>query len=141
MTYFVDTNVLVYARDAADPDKQQRAHAWLDFLWRKQLGQISFQVLQEYYVTVTQKLNPGMSKDDARDDIKAYLAWQPLIVDRNVLEYGWEIQDRFDFSWWDSTIVAAAKLSDCNFLLSEDLQHEQCLDGLTVLSPFQAQLP
>jgi predicted nucleic acid-binding protein len=106
-----------------------------------QLGQLSFQVLQEYYVTVTQKLDPGMSKNDARDDVKAYLAWQPKGVDRTVIESAWEIQDRFGFSWWDSTIVAAAKLRDCAYLLSEDLQHEQDLGNLTVLNPFNTEIP
>jgi predicted nucleic acid-binding protein len=141
MTYFVDTNVLVYARDATDRNKQQCAHGWLEYLWRMQLGQLSFQVLQEYYVTVTQKLDPGMSKNDARDDVKAYLAWQPKGVDRTVIESAWEIQDRFGFSWWDSTIVAAAKLRDCAYLLSEDLQHEQDLGNLTVLNPFNTEIP
>lgn len=141
MTYFVDTNILVYARDASDPDKQNTAHAWLRFLWEKQLGQISFQVLQEYYVTVTQKLNPGMNTRDARDDVNVYIAWQPLTIDKTVIDYAWEIQDRFGFSWWDSTIVAAARLCDCDYLLSEDLQHNQDLNGLTVINPFRALPP
>ena len=56
---FVDTNVLVYARDASEPEKQKTAQAWMARLWRERRGRLSFQVLHEYYVTVTLKLKPG----------------------------------------------------------------------------------
>ena len=59
MTTFVDTNVLVYARDASEPDKQPRAEAWMQHLWRTRSGRTCVQVLNEYYVTVTRKLSPG----------------------------------------------------------------------------------
>ena len=55
---FVDTNVLLYARDVGEPHKQPRAAAWLEWLWRQQLGRTSVQVLSEYYVNVTRKLDP-----------------------------------------------------------------------------------
>jgi predicted nucleic acid-binding protein len=42
---FVDTNVLVYARDASEPRKQERAMAWMSRLWDMRLGRLSFQVL------------------------------------------------------------------------------------------------
>lgn len=35
---FVDTNVLVYWRDASDPEKQAKAAAWMAFLWERQAG-------------------------------------------------------------------------------------------------------
>lgn len=141
MTYFVDTDVLVYARDSSEPEKQKRAHAWLESLWRNQSGQLSFQVLQEYYVTVTQKLEPGLSTNDARDDVRAFYAWQPRVIDRTVIASAWDVQDRFGLSWWDSVIVAAAQVCDCDHLLTEDLPHQQNLDGLMVVDPFRAELP
>ncbi len=51
---FVDTNVLIYAVDLADPKKQQAAQSWLADLWTKGNGPISFQVLQEFYSKVGQ---------------------------------------------------------------------------------------
>ena len=59
---FVDTNVLIYSRDKTEPNKQQASIEWLAFLWKERNGRLSYQVLQEYYVTVTQKLKPGLSK-------------------------------------------------------------------------------
>ncbi len=136
MTYFVDTNVLVYARDSADPAKQKQAHSWLQRLWKERSGRLSYQVLQEYYITVTRKLSPGLSVADARDDVRVLQVWNPLSTDSHVIEGAWTIQDRFGFSWWDSLVVSAAQVLDCEFLLTEDLQHAQKVDGLTILSPF-----
>jgi predicted nucleic acid-binding protein len=45
---FVDTNILLYARDAA---RQPLAAQWLEYLWREQIGCTSAQVLSEYYLT------------------------------------------------------------------------------------------
>lgn len=63
MRTFVDTNVLVYARDISEPEKQRRASEWLAHLWRSREGRLSVQVLQEYYVTLTQKLKPGLPRE------------------------------------------------------------------------------
>ena len=64
---FVDTNVLVYRHDSADSPKQARADEWISFLAEQRLARISFQVLQELYVTLTRKLDPGFSQSEARE--------------------------------------------------------------------------
>ncbi|MFM2059611.1 MAG: hypothetical protein RLY71_3996, partial [Pseudomonadota bacterium] len=48
-TVFVDTNVLLYADDAADAVKHRRALDWLQALWLSRAGRLSTQVLNEYY--------------------------------------------------------------------------------------------
>lgn len=136
MSTFVDTNVLVYARDAGEPDKQPVARAWMDLLWQSGDGRLSTQVLNEYYVTVARKLDPGMSIDEARADVRDLLAWRPLPVTGEVLTRAWSIEDRFGFSYWDALIVAGAQVLGCDRLLTEDLQDGQDLDGLVVVNPF-----
>jgi len=133
---FVDTNVLVYARDASEPVKQQRAAAWMEQLWRSGAGRLSVQVLQEFYVTVTEKLRPGLDRDDARGDVRSLLAWSPLPVDSRVIEGAWAVQDRYRISWWDGLIVAAAQIADCRYLLSEDLQSDQLFGDVRIIDPF-----
>lgn len=133
---FVDTNVLVYARDSREPRKQERAEAWLDHLWRHRSGRLSLQVLQEYYISVTQKLKPGMAQEAARRDVRDLWYWVPASSAVGLLEAAWTAQDQFRLSWWDSLIVASAQLSGCETLLSEDLQHGQQFGGLRVSNPF-----
>jgi predicted nucleic acid-binding protein len=135
---FVDTNILIYARDASEPDKQARAADWLARLWRTREGRVSVQVLQEYYINVTRKLDPGLPIPDARADVRALLAWKPVQTSPDIIEAAWALQDRFMISWWDALIVAAARSAGCERLLTEDLQAGQVFHDLTVVDPFGA---
>lgn len=133
---FVDTNVFLYARDAGEPVKRPRAVSWLEHLWAERLGRTSMQVLSEYYVNATRKLDPGLSPDEAWDDVEMLLTWNPLPIDALLLQTGREIERRHRLSWWDSLIVGAARLQGCSLLLSEDLQDGAVIGGVTVRSPF-----
>ena len=115
---FVDTNVLVYCRDASEPHRQPVAQAWVERLWRERRGRISTQVISEYYVTVTRKLTPGLSPDAARRELRLLLAWRPLSINTALIEEAWRIEERFRLSWWDAMIVAAARQSGCHWLLT-----------------------
>ncbi len=131
---FVDTNVLIYALDSTDPKKQQAAKAWRMNLWDSQTGRVSFQVLQEFYAQVTRKW-PSF-RTLARAEVRDLLTWEPVPVDAVLLHRSWDVQDRYQLSFWDSLIVAAAKSASCGFLLTEDLQSGQDFDGLVVINPF-----
>jgi predicted nucleic acid-binding protein len=135
-TYFVDTNVLVYTRDCSEPAKHGRAREWLEHLWTSGAGRLSTQVLKEYYQVVTRRLDPGLSREEARADIRDLLTWRPIDVSAEVLEQAWSIEDRYGFSWWDSMILAAARRLRCDYFLSEDLQGGQDVDGVVVIDPF-----
>ena len=131
---FVDSNVFLYAVDDADPAKQQAARKWRAELWKGRRGRISFQVLGEFYVNALRK-RPA-ARDEARAEVRDLLAWNPVIADAALLEQGWKIQDRYQLSYWDALIVAAAKASSCRYLLTEDLQTGQKLEGVEVVNPF-----
>ncbi len=134
---FVDTNVLVYVRDRADEAKQRRAAEWMAALWDERTGRLSTQVLQEYYVTLTRKLDPPRSRAEAREDVAALEAWAPRPPDHETFEMAWEVEDRFGLSWWDALIVAAARRAGCSWLLTEDLQDGQEILGIRVIDPFE----
>lgn len=134
---FVDTNVLVYALDSSQGDKQASAHQWLHALWKSRRGMVSVQVLQESYVTLTRKLRPGLSTLDARREVEAYLSWAPIVTTPDVLDRAWQNEVKFSLSWWDSLIVAAAQIGGARYLLTEYLQDGQELAGLRVVNPFK----
>jgi len=85
-TCFVDTNVLVYARDASEPAKQPAAERWLRLLWATRSGRVSAQVLNEYYSVVTEKLRPGLGRNEARADVRNLMAWAPVPTDGPTIE-------------------------------------------------------
>jgi predicted nucleic acid-binding protein len=94
-------------------------------------------VLQEFYVTVTEKLKPGLNVAHARSDVRSLLAWRPIPIDSRVIEGAWSIQDRYRLSWWDALIVSAAQIGGCRYLLSEDFQEGQKFGSLHVVHPFR----
>jgi predicted nucleic acid-binding protein len=134
---FVDTNILVYARDASEGEKQRRALEWMEYLWRFKIGRTSVQVLQEFYVTVTRKLKPGLAPAAARADVQQLLAWQPTDLEPRILNGAFAAEDRYGLSFWDALIVSAAQSAGCERLLTEDLQDGQRFDDLIVISPFR----
>ena len=132
---FVDTNVHFYAFDDRDVAKRDAARAWRASLWESGRGRTSFQVLQEFYAQASSKF--PSAKEAVRTEIRNLLAWQPVRIDAGVLQSSWPLQDRYRLSFWDALIVAAAKTSSCRYLLTEDFQPDQDLDGLTVVNPFR----
>lgn len=134
---FVDTNILLYSRDASEPEKQALASARLDELWEAHTGRLSVQVLNEFFVNATRKLDPGLSPEEAWDDIEALSAWEPLPIDMAILARAFSVQQRYGLSWWDSLIVAAAEASGCSRILSEDLSDGASYFGIIVENPFK----
>jgi predicted nucleic acid-binding protein len=135
---FVDTNVLVYSRDASKLRKQTQAAEWISHLWRTGSGRLSVQVIAEFYAVVTGKLKPGMDVASARQDAEDLFSWRPLPMTADLIAEAWAVQDGFHLSWWDSLIVSAARILQCTYLLSEDFQHSQDFQGVRVINPFRA---
>ncbi|HEY6764158.1 MAG TPA: PIN domain-containing protein [Candidatus Sulfotelmatobacter sp.] len=131
---FVDTNVFVYYLDQTDVAKQQAARQWLAELWERGDGRISFQVLQEFYWTATRKWPRLRSEIQAQ--VEELFDWDPVVIHSQLLKVSWKIQQRYKISFWDSLIVAAAKAASCQYLLTEDLQPDQDLNGVVVVNPF-----
>ena len=134
--FFVDANVLVYSRDARDAAKHERAREWVESLWDTKQGRLSRQVLHEYYVTVTQKLRPGLPVEEARADVRALFHWLTAVDPEATIESAWVFQDRCSLSFWDALVLAAAQAMECAFILSEDLPAGQKLEGIVVVNPF-----
>lgn len=139
MPVFVDSNVIVYSRDSADPTKQRRAHAWLAHLAASRDGRISMQVLTEAYSVMVRKL--AVPLDEARHDVRDLMAWSPAPVGSGTLLAAWDLQDRHSISFWDALIVAAAGQARCETLLTEDLTHGETYGGVRVVDPFRQAPP
>ena len=135
---FVDTNVFVYRHDRSDPAKQARADEWIAHLARSRSGRLSYQVLQELYVTLTGKARIGFDPSEAREIVRDLIVWQPVGIDLRILERAWHVQDGHSVSWWDAVIVAAAQSLGCSILLTEDLQHGHAFGEVRVVNPFRS---
>ncbi len=133
---FVDTNVFVYARQAHEAQKQPIAAQWVDRLWRERTGRTSFQVLNEFYSTLTRSVRPSPNATVAWEYLQVLMTWNPQPIDADVLTRAHQIEQRHRLNWWDCLIVAAAQVQDCSVLLTEDLQDRAVYGSVTVRSPF-----
>ena len=132
----VDTNVLVYAasRLAEDQDKARVANALLQ---TEGIG-LSAQVLQEFLVVSTRKVRKPWSLDDALDWIEALEDFPCIPVDAPLVRYGAELAVRYQLSYWDGAILAAAHRMNAPILYTEDLNHNQTYGSVRVVNPFRA---
>ena len=85
---FVDTNVFVYRHDSSDPSKQACAEQWIRLLAHSRSGRLSFQVLQELYVTLTHEQRLNFDRSQAQEIVKVLATWQPVAADLAMLETG-----------------------------------------------------
>jgi predicted nucleic acid-binding protein len=133
---FLDTNIFVYMFDATDDFKRQRAEELVQRSLSRGTGCISYQVVQETLNVATRKL--GFLENDSRTLLTDILA--PLWTvhpSASLYELGLQVRGRYGFSFYDSIIVASAIESGCTRLFSEDLQHGQRVESLTVENPFR----
>jgi predicted nucleic acid-binding protein len=133
---FVDTHVLVSARDARDSAKRALANDWLRLLWNEERGRTSCQVLSDYYDFVTQLLESPSGQGDIWDDVQHYLTWSPQAIDAEVLVGAHEFQQRYLLDWKDCLVMSAAQAQGCVLVLSEGLQDGAEYGGIVVRSPF-----
>ena len=135
---FIDTNVFVYQLERLDVRKA----AISDRLIRQGIVEgtacISFQVVQECINTALRKAEIPLTEPDLRRYLDSVmiplLSVQPSF---RLYHTSLDIHSRYQFSYYDSLIVAAALEAGCTRLYSEDMQHGQRIQNLTIENPFR----
>jgi predicted nucleic acid-binding protein len=126
---FLDSNVLLYLL-SGEHAKADRAEALV-----QRGGVISVQVLNEFAAVATRKL--AMSLRDVREilsTIRRICVVRPLSLETH--DIGLDLAERYHLSIYDALIIAAALLAECKTLYSEDMQHGQKIEGVTIQNPF-----
>ncbi len=132
---FVDTNILLYAISRS-PKEQRKAAIANDVLEDPDLA-LSVQVLQEFYVQATHsRRRHRLTHDQAGRLLESFLRFQVKELTVELVRAALATCRRYKLSYWDATIVEAARLSTCETLLSEDLSHGQDYGGVHVQNPF-----
>jgi predicted nucleic acid-binding protein len=132
---FIDTNILLYA---VCPGTHERAKAEKarDILRGDHLT-LSVQVLQEFYVQATRPTRTQpLSHADAAALITLWLRFHVVELSVRLMQSALRLKDRYQTSYWDAAILAAADTAGCTELLSEDLNPGQTYEGVRVINPF-----
>jgi predicted nucleic acid-binding protein len=102
-----------------------RAKQVVSDLWESGRGNLSVQVLEEFYVNVTKKIPNPLRKAEARDIIRQYLAWEPIPIEGDLVLEASDIEERHQISFWDALIIAAAKTLGASIIFTEDITHNK----------------
>ena len=135
--YFVDTNILMYAHDAAAGAKHTRARTLIEELWRNRSGVISTQILQELVVNLRRKTAQPLSVKATRDIVADYLSWHVVVNSGESILEALELEDRYQISFWDALVIQAARASGAAVLYSEDLSDGQMYGSVRVVNPLR----
>jgi predicted nucleic acid-binding protein len=135
--FFLDTNVLVYTFDRLDTEKRVRARSLIEQALDTGEGIISSQVVQEFLNVALRKFERPLNDDQASRYLREVL--DPLcevFSSTALFEKAISLRTRWQFSYYDSLIVAAALSADCGTLYTEDLQDGQKVESLRIVNPF-----
>lgn len=136
--FFIDTNVFVYHLDPTDSRKQGIAEGIVREALATGNACISWQVVQECLNVALRKAEVALPADAARAYLDAVLL--PLMqvtATASVYHRALDVQSRWRYGFYDSLVIASALAAGCRTLLSEDLQHGQRIDALTIVDPFR----
>ena len=131
---FADTNIFLYAgsRDPADAVKKKIARQLIAF---EDIG-LSAQVLQEFIAAAASKKRLGIDAAEAKATLQGLLAFPIVPITARMVMQAWEIKNRYQISYWDGAIIAAAQELGCQIIYSEDLNDGQNYGGAVVRNPF-----
>jgi predicted nucleic acid-binding protein len=136
--FFLDTNVLVYAMDPTEPDKQAIAQKWIATAHESHNGCLSYQVVQEWFNVVLRKAAVPLTPEQAVPIYRRLI--EPLWhvqSSRELVATALDLHQHQSLPWWDALIVSAAIEGGCERLLSEDLPHGRKVHGVKIVNPFR----
>lgn len=133
---FLDTNVLVYAYQYNDRNKQRVAQ---DLVEGAVAGKfvISVQVLSEFASALLHKASPSATPDAVTDILDKLSPIKLVVSDRELVRRAVEARAAYGIHFYGGMIVAAAERAGCERILSEDFNAGQEYFGVTVANPFQ----
>ena len=134
--FFIDSNVLVYAYDQHDANKQDIAQSVLTKSIENGNGTLSTQVIGEFFTIITKKIPIQLSADEAWEIIKTLTVLPVLHIDMAMVHRAIETHKQYKTTYWDSLILAAAERAGCTTVITEDLQHGGIYHGVKIINPF-----
>jgi predicted nucleic acid-binding protein len=133
---FFDTNVWLYLYSDGDPSKHVRAQALFDECISSGGISVSTQVIQEFYAAGLRKL--AISRTILLQAVNRFLEMNPVIISGQEILAAFDLEERYQISFWDALIVAAAEKGGADVLYTEDLNDGQRYGNVVAKNPFRA---
>lgn len=135
----VDTNVLVYLFDRDEPRKRARAIEVVDSLVTAGEGCVSTQILGEFFVVTSSKLESPLPVAVAAEQVSRFAElFEVYDVDVDVVRTAVRGVVEHGFSYHDAQVWAVARIHHFPVVLTEDFQDGRIVEGVTFRDPFAA---
>ncbi len=131
---FIDTNILIYSIDKFDKIKLKKARKFLKETSSENTVVISTQVIQEFYVAATKKLNAN--PHIIKEIVKNFEKFEIVQINIEMIKDAIDTSILNQISFWDALIIISAEISKCQILYTEDLNQSQLIRGVKIINPF-----
>ena len=130
---FIDTNILIYF---ISNEKKKKLRA-KEIIFSNQEVYISAQVISEFIsVCLSKKLLSIAEITPLIDNFLSALRFSS--VEESTIKKALQIKQDYNFSYWDSLVIASAIENNCSILYTEDMQDGQIIcDSVTIINPFK----
>ena len=133
--FFIDTNVFLYSIDDSVECEPKRKVA-RQILQNQPWGW-SVQVAAEFFVNATStKRVFRLNADLASALVENWFSFPTVEITPEIVRAAISLHQRYQTSYWDSAILASARVLGCHTVYTEDMNHGQDYDGVRVKNPF-----
>ncbi|MDW6022303.1 PIN domain-containing protein [Mesorhizobium sp. BAC0120] len=136
---FIDSNVFLYAAEKGALEKSHQAATWLRYLLGSGVGVANLQVMNE--ITNVLIKRGRMEAEEIFPIVDSYSLFGTTPLSEETVAAARLLHFETSFSWWDCLLLASAIELQCTNFLSEDLQDQRKIRGLTIINPFRHSPP
>lgn len=138
---FIDTNILVYAYDTTEKEKHKKSRLLLSKCWQRKIRlAISTQVLSEFFVVVTRKIQNRLTVDDAQQiimDLVKHDCWQILEIKPATILNAIKASKVHKTSYWDTLIAETMKENQVFKIYTENKKDFARVPQLEIINLFE----
>ncbi len=139
--FLIDSNILIYAYDKSDSIKNPIAGKILTELFKnKTSAAISTQIVSEFFVNVTRKIEKPISKREAYyiiQEITSMSNIKILTIEKQTILNATNLSEEFSMSYWDSLIASVMKENKVFTIITENEKDFKKIPWLTIINPFK----
>lgn len=89
-----------------------------------------------YNVATSAKRQFRLPHASAMEYVRTWLNFPTASLHPSTVLNALQLRERFQLSYWDAAIIAAARELGCQTIYSEDFSHGHDYDGVRVVNPF-----
>jgi predicted nucleic acid-binding protein len=132
---FFDSNIFLYMQSTADPLKQVQARELVEHYGSADRIVVSTQVVQEFFSVGLRKL--ALPREQVKETVMNLLKYPLVLLGPSQILKAIDNEERYQISFWDALILAAAESGGAEVLYTEDLNHNQQYGSVLVRNPFK----